>query len=257
MAQAIRGAVTRTPWTPPPLRSVLAAVLVLAVLGVFGYVLQSLLGPGSHPIRKVSVEGDFRYLTPGYIQSLVADSLHGGFFDVDVQMIRGRLLEEPWIFEATVERMWPDVLRVAIVEQVPTARWGPHALLNAAADVYAPAQSSIPTGLPTLNGPIGSEVEVLARYREIAAQLRALPLEVATVSLSERGAWTVGLRDQTQLVIGRRNIEQRIARFTAVFEPWLKPQWSNIATVDLRYTNGFAVQERSPTAAVAPTDKRS
>ena len=257
MAQAIRATPReRTPWTPPSWRSVLAAALILTVLVAVGYVLQSLFGAGTHPIRKVSVEGDFKYLTPTYIQALVAEDLRAGFFEVNVQQIRSRLLDEPWIFDATVERQWPDVLRVAIIEQVPIVRWGKHALLNANADVYAPAPSSIPTGLPMLSGPIGSEAEVLARYRLISEQLHVLQLEIAAVTVSERGAWTVAFRDQTQLVIGRNDIDRRLARFIASFETWLKPQWSTIERVDLRYTNGFAVQERGPAAPPNAPDAR-
>lgn len=231
----------------PPLQARAAAALGLSLVLLigFGYVAQSITSGAGYPIRKVSVEGDFRFLTPTYIQTLVTRALKGGFFQIDVQSIHHQLLEEPWLYEATVERVWPDVIRVAIKEQVPAAQWGQNALLNADADIFAPNPSSIPNALPKLSGPVGSESEVLSAYHDISGQLAVLELEVATVALSSRGAWTVTLRGDTRLILGRDHISQRLDRFCTAFKPLLKAEWERIATVDLRFTNGFAVTERA------------
>jgi cell division protein FtsQ len=170
--------------------------------------------------------------------------LNGGFFQVDVQTIREQLLEEPWIAEAAVERQWPDVIRVAIKEQVPAARWGENALLNSAADVFAPNRASLPDALPRLRGPVGAEAEVLDAYRQMVVQLRKIGLEVGAVSLSQRGAWTITLRDDTELILGRHDIWSRLNRFCLSFDRFLKANWSRIAKIDLRFTNGFSVTER-------------
>lgn len=236
----------RPPFQP---RTVAAAGLSLALLIGFGYVAQSITSGASYPIRKVSVEGDFRFLTPTYIQSLVTRVLNGGFFQIDVQSIHQQLLDEPWIYDATVERVWPDVIRVAIKEQVPTAQWGQNALLNADADIFAPNPTSIPSALPKLSGPVGSESEVLHAYHDITKQLAVLRLEVAAVALSSRGAWTITLRDDTRLILGRDHIPQRLDRFCTAFKPLLEAEWGRIQTVDLRFTNGFAVTARAPPEA--------
>jgi len=247
--QAVRRQVATTPAEPPVSpRALVAMVITLGVLAILGYVGQSLSHSTNFPIRKVAVEGNFLFLTPGYIQALVSRSLHGGFFQVDVQEIRSGLLEEPWVRDAQIERRWPDIVRVRIEEQQPTARWGEHALLNTAADVFAPNPGTFPRGLPRLNGPVGSELEVLTTYRMVTERMRALGLKVASLELSERGAWTVGLEGETRLLLGRHRIEERLERFRAAYDLALKATWPEIASVDLRYTNGLAIRERAPRA---------
>ncbi len=236
---------TRALRTPIRPRFFIAMILSFALLAVIGYAGQSVISRSVYPIRKVSVEGNFRFLTPSYIQTLVTKSLDGGFFQIDVQKIRRQLLEEPWIFEATVERIWPDVIRVAVQEQIPVARWGRSALLNRESDIFAPNSATLPAELPLLNGPVGSESEVLSEYREMTTGLADSGLKIAGVSLSERGAWTITLQDDTQLILGRHDIRRRFERFCASFGPLLKADWSRIAKVDLRFTNGFAVTERA------------
>jgi cell division protein FtsQ len=257
MNQAVRKQSQAVPEAAPVTARLLwSMLLTLALLVAVGYVGQSLTRTTSFPIKKVTVEGDFRFLTPGYIQTLVGRSLHGGFFQLDVQEIRRSLLEEPWVMEATIERIWPDVLRVSINEQRPAAQWGKHALLNTAADMFAPGVGTFPQDLPQLSGPVGSESEVLATYRLIAARMAALDLSVAWLELSERGAWTVGLTDETRLILGRHRIDERLQRFRQGFESALKENWHNVESIDLRYTNGFAIQERKLPKADLELEKR-
>lgn len=257
MNQAVRKqASTPSVHSPLTARSLWSMTLTLILLVAVGYVGQSLTRATSFPIKNVTVEGDFRYLTPGYIQTLVGQSLRGGFFQIDVQEIRRSLLEEPWVMEATIERRWPDVLRVAISEQQPAARWGNHALLNTAADVFAPALGTFPQHLPRLSGPVGSETEILSTYRVIAERMMPLGLSVTWLELSERGAWTVGLQNETRLILGRHRINERLQRFRRAFESALKENWSDIESIDLRYTNGFAIQERKLEDSHYGLDKR-
>lgn len=232
-------------------RVLVSMALTLCLFAGAGYVGQSLLRAASFPINKVNVEGDFRYLTPAYIQSLVTPALRGGFFHVDVQRIRESLIDEPWVRDAQVERVWPDAIKVNIREQRPAARWGRSALLNTEADVFAPSPGSFPGELPQLSGPVGTEREVLTNFRAIATRLGRLELEVEWVALSERGAWTIGLSGPVRVVIGRHRVDERLDRFEAAYARVLQEAWPRLESIDLRYTNGFAVLERGSGAAAS------
>lgn len=246
MSQAVRRTLPPTAPVAPPVswRGLLSMVLTLVLLAGLGYIGQSLQRPGSFPIRKVAVEGDFRHLPPGYVQTLVGGALHGGFFQIDVQNLRLGLLREPWVQEATVQRVWPDTVRVTIIEQVPAARWGRDALLNTEASVFRPRPGSIPPGLIRLDGPPGSEREVLETFRDLAPRLEALNLALVRLRLSDRGAWSFRLADGTRVILGRDRLRERLDRFERAYRAGLADVWSTVAAIDLRYTNGFAVLER-------------
>ena len=236
---------------PRPLRLgrwLWVGVAVFVVLGA-PRLFSHLVKPGDFPIRKVKVDGDFRHLAPGAIESLVSSAVQGGFFEVDVQKIRARIMREPWVQDATVTRAWPDAIRVSIREQRPVARWGETALLSAQTQVFAPEKSTVPPGLVKLSGPKGSEAEVWATYRQIQESVEPLKLKVVDVALSERRAWRIVLEDGTTLVLGRHFLTERLGRFVRAWPDVLAPNWTRVSSLDLRYTNGFAVRPRNaPTA---------
>jgi cell division protein FtsQ len=227
-----------------PLLSVVGVVAFL-MFAYGGYLTQQLFDPHAFPIRKIAVEGEFHHLTSEHVQRLVSNAVHGGFFDVDVVNVRTRILDEPWIFDASVRRVWPDTIRVSIREQNAVARWGEYALLNQDADIFVPDSSAIPSGLVVLDGPIGTESELLRRYSAIQETLDPIDLRVARINLSDRRAWAVEIKDGATLVVGRHAVAERLGRFSRAFEHALKENWTHVALVDLRYTNGFAIREKN------------
>jgi cell division protein FtsQ len=180
------------------------------------------------------------------VERIVSAAIDGGFFGVDVAEVRSQILDEPWIFDASVRRVWPDTIRVSIHEQHAVALWGAYALLNEFADIFVPDTNVVPAGLVLLDGPIGSEAEVLERYGRIQQKLGEVGLRVASVKLSERRAWAVGIDRGATLMFGRHAVDDRLERFNRAFERILKANWDHLATVDLRYTNGFAIREKAP-----------
>lgn len=223
----------------------LLSLLAIALLAAGYALVEKLQDPTAFPIRRVTVDGDFRYLAPARLRQTVSGAVRGGFFHVDVQRVRDTLLDEPWVREATVQRLWPDTLNVSIVEQQPVAYWGESALLNDAADIFVPARASFPTGLIRLDGPVGTELETLEIYRQAARRLEPLGLSITAVSLSDRRALTLRLADGATIALGRRAALARLERFVAAYQRVLRDNWARVAVIDLRYTNGFSIRERA------------
>lgn len=243
MSQAVsRVPVERT--VPSATAVVFTAMLTATVVGLV-WIAAALSDPMTLPIRKVSVEGEFTYLDPEVLKVAVVDAVDAGFFGVDVADIRRRLLDEPWIREATIRRIWPDALHVRIVEQTPAARWGEQAMLNEVGDIFAPPYQELPTDLVWLDGPLGSEIEVLRQYHYLAQELSSANLDVVAVTVSPRFAWTLQTRDGKRIVLGRKDLRLRLRRFLFGYNRRLRDSWAQIGSVDLRYPNGFAVGARA------------
>ncbi|HBS51955.1 MAG TPA: cell division protein FtsQ, partial [Coxiellaceae bacterium] len=60
-----------------------------------------------------------------------------GFFYLNVISMRQQLLKLPWVYEASVQRKWPDTVVVNIIEQKPILQWGKNALVNPEGVVFA------------------------------------------------------------------------------------------------------------------------
>lgn len=194
------------------------------------------------PIKQVRIEGDFTNLSPVDLQLLVTDKVRGGFFNLDVDAVRLALLDEPWVREVTVERIWPDALRVIVIEQVPYARWKESGLLNAEGDYFAPELSTIPKHLPKLSGPDESELLLLERFNLIQERVQVLGFKIASVTLNERRAWSFQLENGIKIVLGRRDFEERLNRFLTLIPTTISGRVAQTESIDMRYTNGFSIR---------------
>lgn len=243
MSHAVPKVTEPLPPSVAPTTIVFIVMIIATVIGMV-WLARELSDPAALPIRRVMVEGEFKHLTTEHVQRAVVGAVHAGFFGVDVTDIRRLLQDEAWIRDANVSRMWPDGLHVTIVEQIPVARWGDYGLLNERADIFVPLAEDLPRDLVQLNGPLGSEQEVLERFGYVRDQLAAIGLKAVALSLSDRRAWTVTTEGGHEILLGRRDLEERLARFKWGYTKGLNAAWERIGHVDMRYTNGFAVGER-------------
>lgn len=198
--------------------------------------------PSHLPIRTVQIVGDLRYLKSDTLQQVVAEPSTGGFFTVDVNAIREAARELPWVDRASVRRVWPDTIRVQVSEQVPVARWGKFALLNARGEVFVPEQENFPEGLPELSGPDGQELAVLRHFEETTERLAPTGLTIRSMERNERGAWQLRLENDVHVTLGRQSPFRRLWRFVAWY-PQIAARGELIAA-DLRYSNGLALRYR-------------
>ena len=223
-------------------RAVALSAMALTVCGLAIWGAMVLNDPRTLPIATVKIEGEFRHLGKAQVQQALAGHVAGGFFNADVEAARAAVLRLPWVNTATVRRVWTDTLEVAVVEQVPLARWGTGGLVNSQGSLFFPSPDSYPVGLVQLQGPQGSETTVAARYRDMNQSLRAIGLRINRVALDDRRAWHIELDNGATLVLGRAADDTRLKRFARLYPAALAARAADIREVDLRYPNGFAVR---------------
>ncbi len=228
----------------------LKLMLVAVVVGgglYWGFV--TLMDPSLLPLKVVRTDGKFRYMQRQDLEQAVGDLTRGGFLTVDVDAIRDRAKELPWVDKVSVRRVWPDSLQMWVEEHVPLSRWGRDGVLNLRGEAFYPKPESIPAGLPLLAGPKGSEQELARKYVQIKIRLSSFGLKITALSMDERRAWTMKLDNDLVVRLGSKGVEDRLARFYSIY-PLLQQDKRELMVVDLRYTNGVAVtwKNTAPTA---------
>ena len=216
---------------------VLAACIALAV-----YCWQKIRWPEILPLKQVQISGLFVHLTPANLERKAADAIRGGFISVSVAGIKRELMQDEWISEVAVRRVWPDGLLIYVTEHEPVALWGSSGLISKEAAVFSPPQGTFPPGLPFLNGPRGSEEAVLEKYEFLKTELAQRGMEVDTLVLTERRAWLFRLADGPLVLLGRKDVEGRFERFFNFAIPYQADKLLQAESIDMRYTNGFAVK---------------
>jgi cell division protein FtsQ len=215
----------------------LTVLVAVSILGSWW-----LLQPDTLPIKRVQVEGQFRYLDQKDVYDALGNLASGGFFNVDVRAVKHAAESLPWVDRASVKRVWPDTLQVEIKEQVPLARWNDNKLINIHGVLFEPPVKSLPDKLPLFSGPTGTEQKVAEQYQDLSKQLASVGLIIEELRLTNRRAWDLRLKNNVALLLGKTASNERLERFVAVYPRVLKEKVLRIESVDLRYTNGFAVR---------------
>ena len=206
----------------------------------------------NQPIERIRVEGQFQHLSALDVEKAVRAQLHGtGLVSVRLDAVRRSLRILPWVESASVQRSWPRGLTVQVTEQQAVARWNGVDLVNAHGDVFASGAHFVPPELPQLAGPNGTEGEVVARYQALQGRIVEAGLHLAALRLDLRGAWELQLDDGVTVRFGARQVDERLARFLGVALRVISQRATDIAYVDMRYTNGFAVGWRSGATRLA------
>jgi len=202
------------------------------------------------PIRVVSIDGSFQRVSPGQIETAVAQFATEGFMSADLDAIQRAVEAVPWVDHARVQRRWPNTLHVTVVEETAAARWGQSGLLNTRGRLFVREASHVPAELPRLSGPDGTETQVAARYLATQGRMLEAGMRIAALRLDERGAWEMDLDNGVTVRLGRRDVDERLERFIHTASSVIAHRLNDVSYVDMRYSNGFAIGWRG---AQAPT----
>jgi cell division protein FtsQ len=236
------------------LNTALLARFGIAAVAVAALAIASVLTMGAldQNISQVSVTGRFQRVSPIEVEQAVKARVRDiGLVSVDLAAVQRAVELLPWVDTATVERQWPRALNIRVVEQVAAARWGANGLLNTRGELFISEARHIPPELPRLSGPQGSESEVARRYLAAQAQITEAGMRVTAVRLDARGAWEFDLDNGITVRLGRRQIDERFARFVQAGVGQISARANDINYIDMRYTNGFAIGWRSGGQRVA------
>lgn len=243
--QAARRSASNTP-TQNQWQSGLKKPLILGILALILSIVSSwVLYPQTLLVQRVKIEGNHR-TTPEVLQSVISRHTNTGFLYLDLAAIQAALSELPWIAEAVVTRQWPDTLAVTLTEKEPFAVWqtsttqAPILVSTNSTPIPVAPTTAQQAQLPHL---IGADATVLvAQYRQAQELFSAAGLQARELRCSGRQACTVVLRDGLSIVLGRDHQFQHLQRFLSVYSRIVDVQDTPVQQVDLRYTNGIAVQ---------------
>lgn len=237
----------------------MVAGLALAALAVNWVVRLPVFG-----IKSIQVEGEVARNSVSTIRANAAPKLAGNFFTTDLQKDRKAFESVPWVRQAIVRRIWPNRLAVRLEEHKPAAVWGSDSttdkLVNTFGEVFEANLGDVEDdSLPTLNGPEGSAVHMLAMLGRLQPLFGRMDAHVDSLSLSGRGSWRVELDSGAEIELGRGTDDEVLARterflatLTQVTQRYQRP----LEYADLRHNDGYAVRLKGITTVVPKDAKK-
>jgi cell division protein FtsQ len=174
---------------------------------------------------------------------------HSSTLFLDVADARARLKTNPWIADATVQKLYPDRLQIAITERAAFALWQKDGRIGVVADdgtVLEPYISRRFVSLPLFVG-AGAAARakefqaLIERYPDIRDQMRA------AVLVSER-RWNLRLKNGIDVELPEDGIAQALDRLVALDRD-KKLLSRDITLVDLRLPDRVTVRQSDAAAA--------
>lgn len=215
--------------------------VIVLVVGAF-FAAGPLMTFLERPLTRVTVEGEFLYVSKQRTSDLISAELDDDFLQLDLMRLKQVLESDPWVEHASLGRRWPDTLLVRIVEQKPIARWGDNGFMNQRGEIIQVDSTGQLGDLPGLYGTEADAWLLMQQYQDLSRLLRTRGLEVVALRCDDKRAWRMTLKNDIEVVIGRDQVMEKMRRFISVYDEHLHRYWLDVKSIDVRYTNGIAVQ---------------
>ena len=252
------------------------AVIAIVVIAAGWFAVKWFYAPGNFPIRKIELVKQLKHQKSDELQQVAANAIDGGFFSMNVDVFREKLLLLPWVENVSVRKVWPNKLLVSITERTPASRWlsldeqrmnnksinnmqelNTHwkALLSNEGVIFSPeitqSQRTKFMNLPLFSGPNKSAHKVLQQCIAFLKIIKSMDITMQHCAMDARHAWKIELASSLIVNLGKYEVMKRLQRFVDVFSQQLNEYLPYVRYADLRYSNGFSVKWNSDLAEQA------
>lgn len=232
----------KEPWRILNIVNVLPLILLMLVVAVVVWLWGKMQDPNAYPIEHVKISTSGQYIDNAIIKNTIVNNVHGGFFSLDIKQLKNSLLDNPWVQDVSIRRVWPSSLYVQIDEQQPIARWGSNGVLATNGNVFYPSVQTIPQQLPEIDAPMPVKDNAMSSYAKFSQLLKPLNISIKKLSITKRLAWTVQLSNGIILNLCRDQVADRFASFVGLYPKLISGKEQNVISVNMCYPDGMAIR---------------
>jgi cell division protein FtsQ len=216
-------------------------VLFIAAMASMAWVSLGIVAKDRWPIRWLEINGNFQRVSAEQLRAGLTPLISSSFFAIDLQDLRDAADRISWVSDVKVQKKWPDTVMVEVDEYQPFAHWNSGQLISSKGEAFSVPEADGLQGLPWLRGPENRLGQMLDGWTRFNDELVAAGLEIQQLNLDQRGAWSLVLTNGTTVHLGREAAHERLQRLMSSWDVLLQDRTVSPIDVDLRYTNGFAV----------------
>ncbi len=219
------------------------ATLLLFTLASAGvaWVYAGMVAQERWPIRWLEIDGPFERVSAEQVRASLSPLVNSSFFTVDTGLMHAAASDMPWVSGVTVQKTWPDTIRVTVHEFMPVAHWVNGYLLDAGGRQFTVPNADEIHGLPWLESSRVQLDLVFENWMKFDARLDLIGQQIERLKLDPRGSWSARLSGGTEVRFGKGDIFNNLDKLVSAWAGLMQGQALPPVSVDLRYTNGFAV----------------
>lgn len=207
----------------------------------------------SVPVEEVKVSGELQFQDQLDIKTVINRYTDNGFVQVDLEKLHHELVALPWLNSVSIKRELPNGLMIELHEEKAAAYWNKDALINQQGQIFKPEELPAIDGLPIFSGK--NHQQVLQLYSKVQSLLPEAQKPVRELHINHRNTVQVVLANHVILVMQLKDIDTQIVTWKQLSANLADDKVQMMKKVDLRYSNGAAVEWKEQ-LALAATDKR-
>ena len=196
------------------------------------------------------------------IQQAIKTTLNGTTLSTDLNMMVGLILDNPWVEQVVIRRVWPNTIVLRLQERRIIALWNSKHLIsefgvvtNIPVSDYKKVEKKLGCYLMRIEGPKDFLSKIVARAEITNKLLTNINKKLLHLRLTEQFSWEAKTTEGMTLRFGGDDLQgpmyYRLENFTK--------SYSNLANklaekgiglpeihyVDLRYAKGFAIKTKN------------
>jgi cell division septal protein FtsQ len=211
-------------------------ILYIIVVGILIITYKS--GIISFPVQEISIiTSDKKYNTNKLNKYL--DSLYGmDLLLINIDTIQKNIISDDWISDAEVIKSFPSKITIKIIQHEPMALYNNQIISKAGVLINSSAISS--KNLPII---IDKDKELIMAYDIYSISLLNLKkIDLIIKKIEIHHSLIKIYTSSAVLISDRTNFEKNILRLIFSFEDLKNTYGKNITSIDMRYSNGFAIK---------------
>ena len=205
------------------------------------------------------------------IEQVIKTSLNGTTLSTDLEMMVEVILDNPWVEQVVIRRVWPNTIVLRLQELRIIALWNNRhlvsesgAITNIPVSDYKKLEKKLGCYLIKLEGPRDFLTKIVARAEITNNLLRDINKQLSHLILTEQFSWEAKTTEGMTLRFGGDELQgpmdYRLENFTKSY-PNLAQELAKqrigtteIHYVDLRYAKGFAIRTKNAKNKRLPDD---
>ncbi len=203
------------------------------------------------PVKGILLTGNAQHVSELAITEILSGENMGGMLSIDLNDLRMRLLNNPWVRTVMIRKRWPETLNFELEEFEAIATVNNKILLVSGALLDS---DGIERDDNLLNIAINEQhmnidfdyLNLVAQVKMMKSKLEEHHLILDRFEIDETNSWFIYLDNRFGINLGRHKQQQKIDRFFTVFAAIENKL--QLETIDLRYRNGLSVKykQKSP-----------
>ena len=190
-----------------------------------------------YPIEEVEITSTISNYDAGKINDIVVSIYGRDLLSLDLSHIKRSIRSDDWIRDVEIKKSFPDTLEIIIIPQQPFAIYNSKIMMKDGTVIEAP---SLPMDLPIIIDHTNDSQSSMNTMILTGKLLQKIGLDIKKVEIHES---LIKVSTSTNMLISDRvNYEVNLNRLVITFHDLKKLFKREIKSIDMRYSNGFAIK---------------